>query len=148
VAGAGNGFTVRLVRHRQTKETVTDRHHLRDTAPVLDPTFNLTPVSVIDSHLPIPILGADRVQGEHLRREHIERRQIYFGFEVDQKLLPFAIEEFGEQCCETASTTRSMSSSNETISARRANESCSLITQRAFTGSKSWKRDRLGLRSI
>jgi len=38
VAGAGNGFTVELVRHRQTKETVTDRLHLRDTAPVLDPT--------------------------------------------------------------------------------------------------------------
>ncbi len=39
VAGAGNGFTVKLVRHRQTKETVTDRRHLRDTAPVLDPTL-------------------------------------------------------------------------------------------------------------
>jgi hypothetical protein len=26
------------VRHRQTKETVTDRLHLRNTAPVLDPT--------------------------------------------------------------------------------------------------------------
>ena len=38
VAGAGNGFTVKLVRHRQTKETATDRLHLRDTAPVLDPT--------------------------------------------------------------------------------------------------------------
>jgi len=38
VAGAGNGFTVRLVRHRQTKETVTDRLDLRNTAPVLDPT--------------------------------------------------------------------------------------------------------------
>jgi len=38
VAGAGNGFTVRLVRHRRTKETVTDRLHLRNTAPVLDPT--------------------------------------------------------------------------------------------------------------
>ncbi len=38
VAGAGNGFTVRLVRHRQTKGTATDRLHLRDTAPVLDPT--------------------------------------------------------------------------------------------------------------
>jgi len=37
-AGAGDGFTVRLVRHRQTKETATDRLHLRDTAPVLDPT--------------------------------------------------------------------------------------------------------------
>ena len=41
VAGAGDGFTVELVRHRQTKETVTDRLHLRDTAPVLDPTFYL-----------------------------------------------------------------------------------------------------------
>ena len=40
VAGAGNGFTVELVRHRQTKETVTDRLHLRDTAPVLDPTLS------------------------------------------------------------------------------------------------------------
>ena len=39
VAGAGNGFMVRLVRHRQTKGTVTDRQHLRDTAPVLDPTL-------------------------------------------------------------------------------------------------------------
>ena len=38
VAGAGDGFTVELVRHRQTKETVTDRLHLRNTAPVLDPT--------------------------------------------------------------------------------------------------------------
>src|SRR3989304_846385 len=38
-AGAGDGFTVRLVRHRQTKGTQTDRHHLRDTAPVLDPTY-------------------------------------------------------------------------------------------------------------
>jgi hypothetical protein len=40
-AGAGDGFTVRLVRHRQTKETGTDRLHLRDTAPVLDPTAYL-----------------------------------------------------------------------------------------------------------
>ena len=39
VAGAGDGFTVRLVRHRHTKGTETDRHHLRDTAPVLDPTY-------------------------------------------------------------------------------------------------------------
>jgi hypothetical protein len=29
VAGAGNGFMVELVRHRQTKETVTDKVHLR-----------------------------------------------------------------------------------------------------------------------
>ena len=31
-------------------------------------------------------------------KEYIERGQIYFGFEVDEKLLPFAIEEFGDQC--------------------------------------------------
>ena len=37
-AGAGDGFTVRLVRHRQTKGAATDKLHLRDTAPVLDPT--------------------------------------------------------------------------------------------------------------
>ena len=36
--GAGDGFTVELVRHRQTKETVTDRLHLIDIAPVLNPT--------------------------------------------------------------------------------------------------------------
>jgi predicted TIM-barrel fold metal-dependent hydrolase len=32
-----------------------------------------------------------------LPKEYIERGQIYFGFEVDEKLLPFAIEEFGDQ---------------------------------------------------
>ena len=46
VAGAGDGFTVRLVRHRQTKETVTDRLHLRNTAPVLDPTNLAVPVEM------------------------------------------------------------------------------------------------------
>ena len=38
VAGAGNGFTVRLVRHSQRKRGATDRPNLRSTAPVLDPT--------------------------------------------------------------------------------------------------------------
>ena len=28
----------------------------------------------------------------------IERGQIYFGFEVDEKLLPFVLEEFGDEC--------------------------------------------------
>ena len=28
----------------------------------------------------------------------IERGQIYLGFDVDEKLFPFAIEEFGDQC--------------------------------------------------
>src|SRR5947208_506407 len=38
VAGAGNGFTVWLVRHSQRKRGATDRPDLRNTAPVLDPT--------------------------------------------------------------------------------------------------------------
>ena len=37
-AGAGNGFTVRLVRHSQRKGGATDRLNLRNAAPVLDPT--------------------------------------------------------------------------------------------------------------
>jgi predicted TIM-barrel fold metal-dependent hydrolase len=37
-------------------------------------------------------------KGKHLPKEYIRRGQIYFGFEVDEKLLPFAIEEFGDQC--------------------------------------------------
>ncbi len=38
VAGAGNGFTVWLLRHSQRKRGATARLHLRNTAPVLDPT--------------------------------------------------------------------------------------------------------------
>jgi hypothetical protein len=38
VAGAGNGFTVLLLRHSQRKRGETARRDLRNTAPVLDPT--------------------------------------------------------------------------------------------------------------
>jgi hypothetical protein len=38
VAGAGNGFTVRLLRRSQRKREETARLDLRNTAPVLDPT--------------------------------------------------------------------------------------------------------------
>ena len=38
VAGAGNGFTVWLLRHSQRKWGATARLNLRNTAPVLDPT--------------------------------------------------------------------------------------------------------------
>jgi hypothetical protein len=38
VAGAGNGFTVWLLRHSQRKRGATARLDLRSTAPVLDPT--------------------------------------------------------------------------------------------------------------
>ncbi len=37
-------------------------------------------------------------KGELLPKQYIERGQFYFGFEVDEKLLPFAIEEFGDGC--------------------------------------------------
>src|ERR1035437_4737796 len=38
VAGAGDGFTVWLLRHSQRKRGATARLDLRNTAPVLDPT--------------------------------------------------------------------------------------------------------------
>src|ERR1039457_2071438 len=38
VAGAGNGFTVWLLRHSQRKRGAMARLDLRNTAPVLDPT--------------------------------------------------------------------------------------------------------------
>src|ERR1700679_999348 len=47
VAGAGNGFTVWLLRHSQRKRGETARLDLRNTAPVLDPTsfaFPMEPV--------------------------------------------------------------------------------------------------------
>lgn len=45
--------------------------------------------------------GADFNRGYEAKykpEEYIRRGQIYFGFEVDEKLLPFAIEEFGDEC--------------------------------------------------
>ena len=36
--------------------------------------------------------------GKHRPEEYIRRGQIYFGFEVDERLLPFAVEEFGDEC--------------------------------------------------
>src|SRR3984957_15388408 len=41
VAGAGNGFTVWLLRHSQRKRGAMARPDLRNTAPVLDPTESL-----------------------------------------------------------------------------------------------------------
>src|SRR5579863_3862561 len=45
VAGAGNGFTVWLLRHSQRKRGATARLDLRNTAPVLDPTGTATEIS-------------------------------------------------------------------------------------------------------
>jgi hypothetical protein len=50
VAGAGNGFTVRLLRHSQRKRGATARLDLRNTAPVLDPT-GLLDVWLVDGIL-------------------------------------------------------------------------------------------------
>src|ERR1035438_5168251 len=44
VAGAGNGFTVWLLRHSQRKRGETARLDLRNTAPVLDPTGQCSPI--------------------------------------------------------------------------------------------------------
>jgi hypothetical protein len=44
VAGAGNGFTVWLLRHSQRKRGETARLDLRNTAPVLDPTGFSLPI--------------------------------------------------------------------------------------------------------
>src|SRR6059036_2605832 len=83
-------------------------------------------------------------KGKHLPKEYIERGQIYFGFEVDENCCRSPSKSSATSAgfmarislTETASTARSMSSSSETISARRASESCWLIIQRAFTGSR------------
>src|ERR1700730_17610697 len=45
VAGAGNGFTVWLLRHSQRKRGETARLDLRNTAPVLDPTGQCTGIT-------------------------------------------------------------------------------------------------------
>src|SRR6266404_5883280 len=43
VAGAGNGFTVWLLRHSQRKRGATSRLNLRNPAPVLVPTGRALP---------------------------------------------------------------------------------------------------------
>ncbi len=48
--GAGDGFMAMLVRHRWAKGAETDRYHLRNTAPVLDPTS----LAVDSQYLPCP----------------------------------------------------------------------------------------------
>src|ERR1017187_10388939 len=47
VAGAGDGFTVWLLRHSQRKRGETARLDLRNTAPVLDPTGMATGIRKI-----------------------------------------------------------------------------------------------------
>ena len=35
---------------------------------------------------------------EHYPQEYIQRGQIYFGFEVEEGVLPYALQEFGDEC--------------------------------------------------
>jgi predicted TIM-barrel fold metal-dependent hydrolase len=35
---------------------------------------------------------------EHYPKEYIERGQLYFGFEVDEGMLAYVLEEFGDEC--------------------------------------------------
>jgi hypothetical protein len=81
------------------------------------------------------------LQGQALPKEYIEGGQIYFGFEVDEKLLPFAIEEFGDQCWVYGSDiphgdrlygSVDVFLKRDDIS-EESKRSCSLITQRGFT---------------
>jgi hypothetical protein len=55
VAGAGNGFTVWLLRHSQRKRGATARPDLRNTAPVLDPTGMATGIRKVLASLKISI---------------------------------------------------------------------------------------------
>jgi hypothetical protein len=78
------------------------------------------------------------------RRGRTLNGQIYFGFEVDEKLLPFAIEEFGDQCWVYGSDIPHGDRLYGAVDvflkrddfSEESKESCSSITQRAFTGSK------------
>jgi hypothetical protein len=80
-------------------------------------------------------------KARHLPKEYIERGQIYFGFEVDEKLLRLPLRSlamtagFTAQIFHTAtgSMARWMSFCREKISARRASASSLSITARAFT---------------
>jgi hypothetical protein len=56
VAGAGNGFTVGLLRLSQRKRGETARLDLRNTAPVLDPT-GLSEVIAPPEHFNDRVLG-------------------------------------------------------------------------------------------
>ena len=56
VAGAGNGFTVWLLRHSQRKRGETARLDLRNAAPVLDPTGLYF---LVQTSKPIPITETD-----------------------------------------------------------------------------------------
>ena len=48
VAGAGDGFTVWLLRHSQRKRGETARQDLRNTAPVLDPTGKCSMLQIVN----------------------------------------------------------------------------------------------------
>jgi hypothetical protein len=68
-AGAGNGITVRLVRHSQRKRGATDRPDLRVTAPVLDPTCVQRRLACSAGDSPVRVRARDPVAWMAGRRE-------------------------------------------------------------------------------
>ncbi len=74
VAGAGNGFTVWLLRHSQRKRGETDRSDLRNTAPVLDPTprQRQSPPMIGDSTIPVVMLGGVSILRLFNRKERYD----------------------------------------------------------------------------
>ena len=66
--GAGNGLTVRLVRHSHRKRGETDRPRLRNTVPALDPTANADSSRNSAAHLTIRILWTDAVHDMNIGR--------------------------------------------------------------------------------
>src|ERR1019366_8670469 len=84
-AGAGNQFTVWLVRHSQRKRGATDRLNLRSTAPVLDPTK----AEVMIKRLVLTMRpSANTVQTASRRKSRHSRTQNAAGNSVDHTLQP------------------------------------------------------------
>jgi predicted TIM-barrel fold metal-dependent hydrolase len=97
-------LTVQFAFHRVISKGIADRYpNLR--IAFLEAGCSWVP-SLVDrisdySGFPGARAGEDFRRGynaKHLPKEYIERGQIYFGFEVDEKMLPFVIEEFGDKC--------------------------------------------------
>ena len=97
-------LTVQFAFHRVISKGIADRYpHLR--IAFLEAGCSWVPglVERITDYSGFPGARAGEdfrrgYNGKYLPKEYIERGQIYFGFEVDEKLLPFALEEFGDDC--------------------------------------------------
>ena len=97
-------LTVQFAFHRVISKGIADRYpNLRIAFLEAGCSWVLGLVERITDYSGFPgaRAGVDFGRGykaKHLPKDYIERGQIYFGFEVDEKLLPFALEEFGDEC--------------------------------------------------